>query len=370
MPEQGLLYRGSVKDIYGVDGQDPYTFVFSDRYSIFDWGEMPDSLPQKGEALAVMGDLFFRFLADKKNWQHWKPQSFLESSPLLQNIRIHGIRHHSFGLVDEKNQILALGEKSNRLSVRSLPRIAPKSSVSEGKITWDYSAYQTPLTPMLVPLEVVFRFGAPKGSSYLKRANVEPNTWLEKPVVEFFTKLEPTDRFLSAKEAKKIAGLSELEFQDLQDFTLLVASRLKDLFAELGLELWDGKFEFAFSPGEKDRRSFMLVDSIGPDELRLLAGKVHFSKEILRVYYRDSSWAKAVEEAKKLAEARGIKDWKKICREELRETPKKLDAQAFKKVCDLYPALAEAIAKKLFDVSYFPEAPSLTLAIDALKDLR
>lgn len=46
-PLTHLLYSGSVKDVYGVAGKDPFVFQFSDRYSIFDWGEMPDAIPGK-----------------------------------------------------------------------------------------------------------------------------------------------------------------------------------------------------------------------------------------------------------------------------------------------------------------------------------
>jgi len=28
-------------------------FIFSDRYSVFDWGEMPDHIDQKGAALCI-----------------------------------------------------------------------------------------------------------------------------------------------------------------------------------------------------------------------------------------------------------------------------------------------------------------------------
>ena len=62
-----IIYRGSVKDIRGVEGQSPYVFEFSDRYSVFDWGEMPDELDGKGEALAVMAWLFFDLLGDAEN---------------------------------------------------------------------------------------------------------------------------------------------------------------------------------------------------------------------------------------------------------------------------------------------------------------
>ena len=58
-----LVYTGSVKDLY-KDGN-KLVFKYSNRYSIFDWGEMPDEIPHKGEALASMAASFFEHLAKK-----------------------------------------------------------------------------------------------------------------------------------------------------------------------------------------------------------------------------------------------------------------------------------------------------------------
>ncbi|TKX76193.1 phosphoribosylaminoimidazolesuccinocarboxamide synthase, partial [Halorubrum sp. SD626R] len=30
-------------------------FVFTDAYSVFDWGQMPDAIPHKGASLCAMG---------------------------------------------------------------------------------------------------------------------------------------------------------------------------------------------------------------------------------------------------------------------------------------------------------------------------
>ncbi len=174
-------------------------------------------------------------------------------------------------------------------------------------------------------------------------------------MVEFFTKLEPTDRFLSIDEAKKIAGLSTEEMDKLISQSLLIALRIKDLFSSIGLELWDGKFEFSFVE-ENQKREFQLVDSIGPDELRLLGPNgAHCSKEFLRKVYRDSPWYLAAEKAKVLAKERGTKEWKKICVEELGESPKPLPAEALKLACELYPSIVEGLARKMFDRSFYAD---------------
>ncbi|MDP2206541.1 MAG: phosphoribosylaminoimidazolesuccinocarboxamide synthase, partial [Alphaproteobacteria bacterium] len=94
-----MIYEGSVKNVRGTAGAAPYIFEFSDRYSIFDWGQMPDLLDGKGAALAWMSDFFFRFLGDAKNWQDWKAPEALSTLLPLQSLREKGMAHHAFGLI-------------------------------------------------------------------------------------------------------------------------------------------------------------------------------------------------------------------------------------------------------------------------------
>jgi phosphoribosylaminoimidazole-succinocarboxamide synthase len=375
-----LLYSGSVKDVYGDAGHDPYLFLFSDRYSIFDWGEMPDSLPGKGEALAVMGDLFFRELG--KPWGTWHlPESrpkfwrdSFSSSPVFRRLKTGGLPHHSLGLVDAQGFAQREGTLTRRLAVRALERPAAIPLSQGGKLTWDYSAYASRPDRCLVPLEVVFRFGAPEGSSFLARAAGNPGyaqsfgftdspkagEMFPFPILEFFTKLEPTDRFLTRDEAVAVAALTPPELDDLVALATLLALRLRELFAPLGLTLWDGKFEFAFVPGPEGR-GFQLVDSIGPDELRLIGPEgVHFSKESLRRVYRDSPWYEAMEKAKKLARERGEKDWKKICREELGQEPGRLPAEALENARLMLPSLANGLAKAFLGRSIYENVPAVS----------
>jgi phosphoribosylaminoimidazole-succinocarboxamide synthase len=378
------LYSGSVKDVYGLPGEGPYVFKFSDRYSIFDWGEMPDSFAGKGEALAVMGDLLFRHLGRADTWLEWAiPETYpkfwrdsLTSAHLWSELRRNGLRHHSLGLVNEDMSAVPEGGRSRLLAVQALPRPAVRSEVRSGKLIWEYSEYAVRPAPALVPLEVVFRFGAPEGSSFLERLENRPGyaesfgfaekpaagDWFPYPVVEFFTKLEPTDRFLTREEALEIAALTPEELDELVATSLLVALRLKDIFASTGLELWDGKFEFGFTPPAKaaGARGFQLVDSIGPDELRLVGpGGVHFSKEFLRRVYRGGSWYRAAEFAKRLAKERGVKDWKAICREELKESPRPLPPETLKSATALYPALADALSHQFFGRPVFGDQPTV-----------
>ena len=62
-----VLYRGSVKNVRGEVSHPHLLFEFSDRFSVFDWGEMPDALSEKGKTLAVMGKSFFKFFIHTKS---------------------------------------------------------------------------------------------------------------------------------------------------------------------------------------------------------------------------------------------------------------------------------------------------------------
>ncbi len=352
-----LAYSGSVKDIYGPDQEGYLYFRFSDRYSIFDWGEMPDQLPDKGNALAVMGDLFFRVLKEQ------------------------GIHSHCEGLLSDDRKRLMPGSVTKNLMVRAVPVTRPEEQSVKGKLSYDYSFYESRPEDGLVPLEVIFRFGVPQGSSLLKRlsesssyaatADLKAGDWLPEPIVEFSTKLEPSDRILSASEAMAMAGLNEVEFESLKTQALDGAKVLALIFREMNLELWDGKLEFAFQAGRtKEARDFLLVDSIGPDELRLLNNGIQISKEYLRQVYTGSPWELALREAKKLAAERGVADWKQICQEELGQSPEPLPKEVVDAMADMYRAMANELAIVADSERPFPNTQSLEFMIKALKQLK
>lgn len=368
-----LLLEGSVKNIRGTKGVTPYIFEYSDRYSVFDWGAMPNQLEDKGKSLAFMAWMFFDLMGDAKRWESWKlsPEFENKYGEILGELRQRGMRHHCNYLVDDANTpIEGLGLSKN-LSVHAVDVFRPESSVKDGKLTWDYSKYQDKLTNCLVPLEIIFRFGLPAGSSLFQRVSdasylndlgltaiPKEGDRFDFPVVEFSTKLETTDRYIPSSVAQKMAGLNDVEFKKLKDSVVVAALRLKDLFKDVGIELWDGKFEMGITKelDHNGNRNFMMVDSIGPDELRLTYKGQQLSKENLRHCYRGSPWYQGVEDAKKMATERGEKDWKKICKEELKLTPPALDQEVVNKFAMMYKSLANTLAEKYYQRSVFPDA--------------
>ncbi len=304
-----LIYTGSTKDIFAADANE-LLFRFSDRYSIFDWGQMPDAIPGKGVASAQFAIAFFELL------------------------EAHKIPHHYLGRGPTNDSFLVREAESNRN---------------------DPEYFQSRPTHAFVPLEVIFRLGVPVGSSLLKRYKTLQD-WqragfdraysegekLPHPLVECTTKWEPTDRFVDATEAKKIAHLNDAEWNGLQSLASQVAVILRERFAENGAELWDGKIEIAFLPAARDdeqTRQFQVVDSLGLDEIRLTLDGRPLSKEILRQHYLSSKWFAGLQDAKQQSRDQ----FKKLCLSTV-GGPEPLPVELLRAVTEVYrlsPALLE-----------------------------
>lgn len=350
-----LVYQGSVKNLLEA-GPGRLEFEYTDAYSVFDWGRMPDALPGKGESLAALGAWFFKEVALPQSWQRAKLGSSRWLKPFTGRLRevlereIHeletaGLAHHFI-------------ERSapSRLLVQRVAVQAPRAHALAGQTLYHYDrvAEQNAGRARLIPLEVVFRFGLPAGSSFLERltpeyaralglsALPEAGQWLELPVVEFFSKLESTDRFLTWEQALNYSGVPYAVFEKLVARSLCLAVWLAGVFeARTGLELWDGKFEWALS----EKGELWLVDSIGPDELRLLDPRTgtQISKEFLRLFYRKTAWFEAIKTTKKEAMANPDADWKKLATQRAGEPPR-LSREFLEAATALYPSLALAVA--------------------------
>ena len=347
------VYRlGSVKKIRGVEGGTPWLFDFSDHYSLFDWGKMPDELALKGNSLALMSLAIYDYLENCKSWE--LPDnlpSYMNSNPLINSclewLKKNGLKTHLKGAWNDKGPIdLKENKEWEKLEVEEplyldfAPFKVQKPKWNSNLSVWDYSSFKNPKLEGMVPLEVVFRFGLPEGSSFRKRlknkayleellkglpqsqskafmedlyqGKYEKKLW-DFPIIEFSTKWEPEDRFLNYEEAQKISGLSDGEWAAFIEWNSLVAVQLRSFFKEMDLILWDGKCEWGMENGPGPfigQRNFVLVDSLGPDELRLTYKGVPLSKEILRVFYRKTKWAHYVSLAKEEARLKGMKDWK------------------------------------------------------------
>jgi len=193
--KNALVYRGSVKNIFlarkpqrKIPGR--YIFEFTDDYSVFDYGKMPDPLRGKGCAIAMMTAYLFEELARPQAWKRlfrdtaiWdrmggRPvRDRLRRSPAGKKVTTHGLQTHYLGLLDEKGRCRSfqqIKEPTRKLLVHAVPVLSPRPVSIDGKVVWDYSEIHPGIPMFLVPLENVFRFGVPKGSSLLDRVRKDP----------------------------------------------------------------------------------------------------------------------------------------------------------------------------------------------------
>lgn len=344
---------GSVKDLEVItkptrDKMGVGRFRFSDRFSVFDWGEMPDHIDRKGSALCLMGAYCFEKLEEK------------------------GVNTHYRGLVDEEGKIAKVQELTQPTETMEIDLVnvyRPDAYIKDGKLQYDYGIYTPSLTNCLIPLEIIYRNGLPEGSSVFKRLEQGqltiqdlgmsryPKTGerLSKPIFDVSTKLEETDRYVTWKEAREISGLSTDEVEEVRDVLFKVNKVITQVAMKADLENEDGKIELAFNP----QRKLMVVDVVGTlDECRFTYEGLHVSKEIARQFYRKTSWYRDIELAKKRAEDEGIKDWKSLSPSQ----PPNLDTRLQSTISQMYMAVAnEVTERKFFDV------PRLADAIDKYK---
>ncbi len=261
------IMTGKVKEVYAVD-DDTLEFAYTDHISVFD-KIIPSMVPHKGETLCRTAKFWFGIL--NKN----------------------GIRNHF------------LSEPSK-----------DRMDVERVQVIRDYSKINNTTTNYLIPLEVICRYYA-AGSllDRLKNGKVKPEDLgfepghevkrgekLPKPFVECTTKLEATDMNLTDEEAKKMAGLTDAEYQTIVDTVLRIDAIMADEVAKRGLIHVDGKKEFGYDK----QRKLMVVDTFGTlDEDRWWDAEeyakgniVELSKEFVRQYYRETGYHKALYDAR------------------------------------------------------------------------
>ncbi len=324
---------GSVKDMVVIKEPEVEKpgigrFIFSDRYSVFDWGEMPDLIEGKGEAICISTAHFF------------------------EKLEKMGIKTHYLGLIEDGNlkKLNELKKPTNVMQFKLLRVVKPELKSGE----YNYSVYETMKGNFLIPLEIIYRNSLPEGSSVFRRLKEgklrpedmgldrvpEPGYKFEIPMVDVSTKLEQKDRYINWEEAKRIAGLSEDEVEKIKEITLEIDRIITEETKRLNLFNEDGKVEFGFD----NKRSLLLVDAVGTlDECRFTFNGIPVSKEIARIFYRNTDWYIEVKEVKKKSKI----NWK----EHVKKSPPPLPQELKETISMIYKAYAnELTEKEWFDV--------------------
>ncbi|WP_336036257.1 phosphoribosylaminoimidazolesuccinocarboxamide synthase [Halobacterium yunchengense] len=321
-------------------------FAFSDRYSVFDWGEMPDLIPGKGASLCTMGAFNFELLETE------------------------GVPTHYEGVRSEGETVpLADAADPPTEMVVDLAQVPDLPFVGDGDTHngYDYDAYHAAAGDnYVVPLEVVFRNSVPVGSSLRERRDpgefgLADDEWpdepvaLPEPVVEFSTKYEERDRYLDRAEADELAG--DADVAALEAVALAANRVVTERAEDAGFTHEDGKIECVYADGE-----VLVADVVGTfDENRFAYEGREVSKEVVRQYYKraDPEWVAAVGDAKREADERGVADWKSLCE----ASPDPLPDELVRATADVYAAGANR-----YTGQEFFDAPPLADALDAFDD--
>ncbi|WP_435155322.1 phosphoribosylaminoimidazolesuccinocarboxamide synthase [Haladaptatus sp. DFWS20] len=318
------------------------SFVFTDDYSVFDWGKMPDEIADKGASLCTMGAFNFELLEDA------------------------GIPTHYRGVVSD-GEVVSLSDATSPPTEMAIDLTQVPNLPRDGR-NYDYDLFHSGADDnYLIPLEIVFRNSVPIGSSLRRRTEPEDHgldfpKWpdgavqLEEPIVEFSTKYEEEDRYLSRGEADEIAGKASVD--ELEDLAHEVNEIITQRAAEADLVHEDGKIECLYYDGE-----IRVGDVVGTfDENRFTFYGQQVSKEFIRQYHKreQAEWVDAVYAAKESAKEQGIADWKSLCEVE----PEPLPENVLSAARNLYTAGANAyVGREFFD------APEIEDAVMAIKDL-
>ena len=334
-----------VDDPATADGLGTGAFVCPDAYSVFDWGKMPDEIPDKGASLCTMGAFNFELLEAEGVPTHYR------------GVVVDGEPHSLEDALDAGHAPAEM--------VIDLTQV-PDLPFADG--TYDYDAYHAEAgTNYLVPLEIVFRNRVGTGSSLRNRTEptdhgLDFQEWpdeavdLPEAIVEFSTKYEEQDRYLTREEADRIAGDADIE--ELERVAREVNRVVTERADEAGFVHQDGKIECLSFEGE-----IRVADVVGTfDENRFSYEGTQVSKEVIRQYHKRTQpeWVDAVGEAKERATAEGVADWKSLCD----RSPEPLDDDVIQAARDLSCAGTNAyIGREAF------AAPDIEPTFDAVRDL-
>ena len=332
-----------VEEAATADSLGTGAFVFTDDYSVFDWGKMPDAIPNKGASLCAMGAANF------------------------ERLEAEGIATHYRGVVNGGGEVVDLDSVATPPREMAIELTRVPDLPHEGR-EYDYTAYHEAAGEnYLIPLEIVFRNTVPVGSSLRSRADpgdfgLEHDAWpddpvdLPEPVVEFSTKYEESDRYLSRENADYIAGAADVDA--LESIAREVNRIVTETAADAGLKHEDGKIECLYYDGE-----IRVADVVGTfDENRFSYAGRQLSKEVLRQYHKRTQpeWVEAVTEAKRTAAVKEAVDWRTLCDRD----PDPLPTSVIETASEMYASGANAyIGRSLFD------APPIDEAVAAVTEL-
>jgi phosphoribosylaminoimidazole-succinocarboxamide synthase len=346
------IYVGSVQRLYAVpDNEELMVCETTNAGSVFDVGSIFD-IPGSDVARSTFRHALYSRMADPQTWVKVRdaivsdanlPEAFkedIQKGPLENMLREGALTHHKGMLDAHSGDVCTTGTPKNPSTfnvVRRFPVMKPVMKPFLGSYVYDYEMFHQAAT-YVIPLEYIVRFGITGGSSVLRKYGSLTDSgkkayeaelglskpmaawqFLEKPIFDLTSKHEPEDRNVSKQEALLMSGLEAEAFLTTVKMSILGAWAVRQLLDEIGLMLWDIKWEFAVDDGD-----FYYVDTIDTDSFRATSfleteGRklvLHYNKQAMRDYYKivHADWFAGVNDAKKEAQKSGV-PFKQILKE-------------------------------------------------------
>jgi phosphoribosylaminoimidazole-succinocarboxamide synthase len=305
-----IAHATSVKTIYVVQRPTPAgpgiaDFRFNPVFSVFDYGTLTPPVPLDNSTIALMAAFNF------------------------ERLRELGIESHYIGMVHEGAPISAReaierGIAPDTLRVKLVNRLLPTHTPGG----WDYSVFaEPPSRHFVVPVEFISRVRVPAHSSVWKRIErgeltladlglpetTRPGDPLPHHVLDYSTKYEPEDRYLTSEQARALPSFSSERWARINATTKAVSEVMTEYAAAKGFQRDDGKVEYVTLNNETE--TDVLGDAVTTlHEDRLVLDGVDVTKQAIRDAIRRSApaWAAEIERAKKEARERGVADFRTL----------------------------------------------------------
>lgn len=337
------IVKETSKTEYGIAD-----FKYRPVFSVFDIGTIVPPIPLDNTTVNIMQAFNFE---------------------LLQKA---GIESHYLGLVNTDGSLIsvkdAISKKiySDICRVKFVNRIIPDFHDKK----WDYSKFKKiQINNYVLPLEFISRNSLPENSSVWKRVKdgelkledlgLDKNYQIGQnipssilPILDYSTKFEPDDRYISNLEALNILGIDEKAFFELNETTKKVSKTMTDYANSRGFTREDGKIEY-ITINEYNLQKIILGDAVCTwHEDRLLTPSgLGISKQRIRDKIKkiNPHWYEEIRIAKLKAKNQGFDDFRNLMNKEIKYTSP--EPEFFEKINLLFQAGTNMwINKKFYNI--------------------
>jgi len=365
--EIGILRRPT-KDRYGRAD-----FTYQGVYSVFDRGTIKPPVPLDNSTVCIQGGFNF------------------------EKLEKEGIPTHYLGLINFNGEKIRSSEIPSCVRhppvttrLKFVNRIMPKFHEGE----WDYGMFgsNAEVKNYVHPIEFMVRNELPESSSVWGRVDRGeitlqdlglPNGFKKgdlipedlKPILDYSTKFEPEDRYISADEARRLLNMSEERFENINNLSRKISRHNTELAASRGFKRLDGKYEYICIPDLFDGNpQDVLADEVctwHSDRIVTLDG-FPISKQNIRnkVKKKNPLWFEDLDNAKLRARDEGVEDFRDLMNPDIKfDSP---DKYFFEAINNLFRAATNQwMDRKVYNMnSQFRETSIVDDLEKAIEDFK